>query len=266
MKLRKKISIAIRVCVLLALVAIGFLFSMRNHSVQVLEGEGDCVVVLHGLGRSFTAMSDMAHAFNDEGYHVVNIDYPSVSKTVSELAEEYLAPSLENCPEGRQINFVTHSLGGIMTRYYLQENPMPNLGRIVMVAPPNHGSEVADFLSGSVFFRWFYGPALSELGTDEETSVPLALEVPDFEFAVIAGSDASFFYEPFSYWLLPGDDDGLVTIESAHLRGQSDFLAVEKGHSFIQKAPEVIDAAINFLGAGKFAEELNEALSEDASS
>lgn len=254
MKLRKKISIAIRVCILLALVCLGFLFSVRNHSVQVLEGEGDCVVVLHGLGRSFTAMGDMANALHDEGYHVVNIDYPSVSKTVTELADGYLAPSLENCPEGRQINFVTHSLGGIMTRYYLQENQLPNLGRFVMIAPPNHGSEVADFLASSAFFRGFYGPALKQLGTDEETSVPLSLEVPEYEFAVIAGSDASFFYEPFSYWILPGDDDGLVTVESAHLRNQADFMAVPKGHSFIQKSPEVIEAVLHFLKNGSFEE------------
>ena len=65
-------------------------------------------------------------------------------------------------------------MGGLLLRYYLSRHRIDKLGHTVMLAPPNHGSEVADKLRDNILYRIINGPAGLQLGTDAN-SLPSAI-------------------------------------------------------------------------------------------
>ena len=210
----------------------------------------DCVILLHGLARTSSSMDDMQQALEDDGYRVVNDSYPSREHPIEELAPLAIEAGFEACGELRgrqQVHFVTHSLGGILVRYYFEGRPFSHLGRVVMLAPPNQGSEAADDLRIIPGFDLLNGPAGSQLGKGEE-SVPLQLGSPDFEFAVIAG-DRSI--DPITSAVLPNPDDGKVSVADTKLEGMSDFALVNVSHAYIMQNDEVIEMVRQFLKTGQ---------------
>lgn len=210
--------------------------------------ERGTVVLLHGLGRTHRSMRPMQEALAEEGYRVVNVGYPSRTGTWAELVDTVGASLRACCGEDwGPVHFVTHSMGGLLVRAYLAENPLPGLGRVVMLSPPNQGTEVVNRLPEE-FLSLFFGPVSVELGTDPG-SVPVRLGPVDFELGVIAG-DVSI--NPlFSYWLA-GDDDGTVPVRSAWVDGTDDFLVVPYTHTFIMRRDEVILQVMAFLETGHF--------------
>ena len=214
----------------------------------------DCVVLLHGLGRTSASMDTMYDALREAGFLAVNVDYPSRDYPIGKLAWMAVTEGLEGCramPEAAKIDFVTHSLGGILVRQYLSETAIPELGRVVMLAPPNQGSAVADELADMPGYDWFTGPAGKQLGKGEE-SVPLALGAADFELGVIAG-DRSI--DPVGSAILDDPDDGKVSVADTRLEGMEDFVVVEHSHAFIMSMDDTIEFTIRFLETGHFAEE-----------
>ena len=210
----------------------------------------DCVILLHGLARTSSSMEDMEEALRDAGYNVVNDSYPSREHPIEELAPLAVEAGLEACGDirGRQkVHFVTHSLGGILVRYYFEGHELKHLGRVVMLAPPNQGSEASDDLRNVPGFDLLNGPAGSQLGKGED-SVPLQLDPPDFEFAVIAG-DRSI--DPITSAVLPNPDDGKVSVADTKLEGMSDFALVNVSHAYIMQNDEVIEMVKRFLKTGQ---------------
>lgn len=224
--------------------------------LQAGPGQGiaplpDCVVLLHGLARTSRAMSDMAAALQQDGYRVANISYPSREYPIEELAPMAIESGLDECGDDvPKVHFVTHSLGGILVRYYYEENDVGRVGRVVMLAPPNQGSKVADSLHDVPGFDWLNGPAGAQLGKGDD-SVPLALGVPEFEFAVIAGNRS---IDPLSSAILDNPDDGKVSVEDTKLEGMGDFRLVEVSHAYIMQDDEVIGLVKRFLDTGSFGE------------
>jgi pimeloyl-ACP methyl ester carboxylesterase len=210
----------------------------------------DVVVLLHGLGRSDLSMRYMAGQLEEAGYSTVNVGYPSTDHSIEHLAAEELAPALEECCADRaaKIHFVTHSMGGIVLRYYLEQHDMPNLGRVVMLSPPNQGSEIADWVAESELLQRVMGPAAEQLGTDEE-SVPSQLGPVDFELGVITGNRT---LNPLFSRMIPGADDGKVAVERAKVEGMADFLVVAHTHTYIMLADDVIEQTVYFLRNGGF--------------
>ncbi len=191
----------------------------------------ECVILLHGMARTARSMENMKTALIQKGYRVVNLDYPSRRHPIEDLALTFIPVAFNRCdPESvEQIHFVTHSLGGILVRYYLAHHELPNIGRVVMLSPPNQGSEVVDKLRNVPGFRLLNGPAGEQLGTDRE-SLPLQLPGVDFEVGVITGDRTINFINSL---LIPGKDDGKVSVERAKLDGMSDFLVTHHTHPFI---------------------------------
>ena len=214
------------------------------------RSEADCVILLHGIGRSTRSLSQLESGLSDRGYRVFNLDYPSTKFPIEYLAEEVLHPQVERlrreCP-GR-LHFVTHSMGGIVIRYYLQHHDLTNLGRVVMLSPPNGGSELADLLKRSILFKRFMAPAGRQLGTDKD-GLPKRLGAADFEVGIIAGNKS---YNPINSLILDGPDDGTVTVESTKLPGMKDWIVLGYSHRSIIRSQEVIGQVIHFLRSGAF--------------
>lgn len=183
---------------------------------------------------------------------VENVGYPALRLPVQMLADRYLPPALERsgASTGRTVHFVTHSLGAIVLRQYLQDHPPPAHSRAVMLAPPNHGSEIADKLRGLAPYRRLMGPAGQQIGTDTD-ALPARLRPVDIEIGIIAGRRN---VTPILGRYLSGEGDGKVTVRSATLDEMDDFLVVDAGHTFIMYHPTVLRAVVCFLEAGSFEE------------
>ncbi|MZR61434.1 triacylglycerol lipase [Alcanivorax sp. DP30] len=208
----------------------------------------DSVILLHGLARTARAMTKMEKALTEHGYTVINQGYPSTRHDIPELAAQTLPKALAQCPNTGSIHFVTHSMGGILLRQYLSQNTIPRLGRAVMLGPPNQGSEVVDHLGGWAPFRWVNGPAGSQMSTAPD-SLPGNLGPVDFSLGVIAGNRT---VNLLLSTMLPGPNDGKVTVERTKVKGMHDHLVLPVTHPFMMRNETVIEQVRIFLATGAF--------------
>jgi len=213
-------------------------------------GAREEVILLHGLCRTSRSMVKMENALTAAGYKVRNVDYPSRTASVQKLAEEVIGKAVSDCRRdgATKIDFVTHSLGGILVRSYLSRHEIPSLGRVVMLAPPNQGSEVVDKLGNWWLFRKINGPAGNELGTGKN-STPNKLGAATFPVGIIAG-DRSINW--INSLLIPGRDDGKVSVERTQLAGMTGHIVIHAAHPFIMHNREAIRQTIQFLQTGSF--------------
>lgn len=240
MNLRFNLSFFIFMCVT-------FLFPISC----IASENKECVILLHGLARSHASMSKMELFLKKNGYMVVNENYPSTKEPIAELSEKYIPLMINQCliQHASRIYFVTHSMGGIVLEAYLQNHYVPRLSRIVMLGPPNHGSELVDLLHGNYFFKYFTGPAGQELSTSKN-SVPNSLHLKNlYQIGVIAGSSDII---PFSNYIFHEPNDGKVTISSTKMNYMSDFIVLPVSHTFMMKKPVVLKQILSFIRLGRF--------------
>ena len=213
--------------------------------VCAIEGSGNSLVVLlHGLGRTPLSMVDMARSLRSAGFSTCNQGYPSRDYTIEALAP-YVASAVQR---GRaagfeQIHFVTHSLGGILVRYYLTLSAHNMPGSVVMLAPPNHGSKVVDALESVPGFSELMGPAALQLTTDLN-SLPNQLPDVGLPTGIIAGDRSS---DPWFGVLFNTASDGKVSVPSTQLMSMRDHIVLPVGHTLMMHDDEVQKAVLNFL-------------------
>ena len=212
------------------------------------------VILLHGLCRSSASMDKMAAALTASGFIVANVDYPSRTRNIAALSTAAITTAL-NRPEFQdctRIHFVTHSLGGILVRAYFKHHQATRLGRVVMLGPPNQGSEVVDKLGSWRLFKLLNGPAGDELGTALDAT-PNTLGPVDFELGVIAG-DRSINW--INSLLIKGADDGKVAVERTKVAGMKQHLTLHVTHPYLMKNRKVIESTLRFLKNGSFTPDL----------
>lgn len=210
----------------------------------------ECVILLHGLGRTSISMLNLEAHLVEAGYRTVNYGYPSRYEKIEQIAKVHVPDAVSQCnsTSSGKIHFVTHSLGGIVIRQYLQTHELPTGSRIVMLSPPNHGSELPDRYKDESWYQWYTGPAGQQL-TTKEGSLPNSLKPINVEIGVIAGTKS------MGSWLssiIPGADDGVVSVKSTRLDEMKDFLLVPRTHTFIMESAEVHRQIEIFLQDGKF--------------
>jgi len=220
----------------------------RGHAADSQNDE--CVILMHGLAKSFRSLEKLEKHLSNQGFRVINLDYPSTKSPIPDLADIFLDQAVTECRQTpyTKIHFVTHSMGGIIVRYYLKHHNLPRLGRVVMLSPPNRGTELVDFFKEGLLFKKTQGPAGLQLGT-ENGSLPLKLGPVDFELGIIAGNRS--FY-PFNSALIPGPDDGIVSVQRTKVEGMTDFLLLPYSHPFIMQKETVLEQVVHFLRQGKF--------------
>lgn len=208
-----------------------------------------CVVLLHGIARTSASMAPLAEYMEKRGYAAINIDYPSTDHAIDDLVERVNGKIIASSwTPDCTTHFVGYSMGALIVRGLIHKHRPEKMGRVVLLAPPNGGSEVADFWKNNFLFEWLYGPAGQELVTQQDAYRNRFGEV-DFEVGVIAG-DRSI--DPLSSSIIPGPDDGKVSIPRTKLPGMKDHIVVHATHTFIMRNEEVMEQALHFLKHGEF--------------
>lgn len=206
------------------------------------------VVLLHGIARSASNMEKFETTLEERGYNVLNINSPSTSQPIEKIRQTIDANIQNFTKQNSKTHFVTHSMGGLVARAYLNNNKLNNLGRVVMLSPPNQGSEVADFLKNNFLYKKIYGPAGQQLTTDQ-TALHHILGNIYYELGIIAGT---WSIDPVSSFIIPGDDDGKVSTERMKVDGMKAFIETPTTHTFMMKDDKVINLTIRFIEQGHF--------------
>jgi pimeloyl-ACP methyl ester carboxylesterase len=207
---------------------------------------GKAVIEIHGITKSSKTFNAMYPALEKAGYMPVPFDYPSTRIDIAQAAG-YLDRVIQSLRGVEEIDFVVHSMGGLVVRSWFQNHDDLRVRRLVMLGTPNRGAEMADMLRRNAAYRLIMGPAGQQLVTGNNSPIA-GLPIPPCEFAVIAGGRGSDGYNP----LVPGDNDLIVSVESTRLAGASDFLMVRAMHHFLTSNPEAIDATVRYLQTGHF--------------
>ncbi|MAZ44459.1 MAG: lipase [Legionellales bacterium] len=209
------------------------------------------VVVLHGLLRTNQHMSKLANALEEDGWAVYNLNYPTREGTLAQLLsivrQQFIEKGLLNLPD---VNLVGYSLGGLIVRGLVNNTPELSVGRVVLLAPPNDGSEVADFHKNNPLFKWLFGPVGQQLTThNEELNEILGPDLNIPEVGIIAGCQT---IDPLHSTLFEGPHDGKVSVFSTFLPGAKEHIVLPANHTFFPQTTEVIQETLHFLNEGRF--------------
>ncbi len=215
----------------------------RNTKLQ------DGVILLHGIGRTHRNMDFIEKNLAAGGYNTCNLSYPSTQNNIAENADfvhEKCKEFISRTPG--KLHIVGFSMGGLVARALISRHRPENLGRVVMIGTPNHGSEIADLLNRNKVFRLIYGPAGQQLITENE-GYKSQLGTVDFELGIIAGKST---FHPLASIVFKRESDGIVSVESTKIEGMKDHIVIPLSHTLLPVAKQASVLTLRFLETGSF--------------
>jgi pimeloyl-ACP methyl ester carboxylesterase len=209
------------------------------------------VVLLHGHGRSGRSMRALGEACEAVGLATLAPDYGMREAMDAIVAR--IAPRVAAFAAGLDgpVHVITHSLGGLVARVLLTAQRPAALGRVVMIAPPNAGSPLAEMLYEYGLGELVLGPVGGFLRTARDGHVQARLGAVDFELGVIAGDRAYDLVIPAG--LMPLPHDGKVPVAATRVDGMRDHIVLPVAHTFMIRDPRVVAQALAFIQTGAFA-------------
>lgn len=206
--------------------------------------KNELIILLHGIFRTSRGMRGLARFLSQQGFKVLNINYPSTKFSLEELVV-IIDKEIRNCriEQYARVHFVAFSMGGLLVRAYLNKHKIANLGKVVFIGTPNSGSEIADFLKNNKFYKKVFGPAGQQLTTDQSNFIHI-IGVPDYEFGVIAGNIP---LDIISGMIIGKPNDGKVSIESTKLKGMKDHIVLKVTHPLMIRSRRLWNQVLYFL-------------------
>ncbi len=210
----------------------------------------ECIVVLHGYGKSSSSMQTIASSLEKNGYNVINVNYPSRKYNIQTIAEKYVKPQIVGCINARiKVHFVGYSMGGIISRFIIENNKIRNLGNVVLIAAPNKGSSISSIIKKNAFLARLFGPAVTDLAVDS-LCVKSLHKHPNYPIGIITANSS---HNPItSLFFLSGHDDGIVTAKSTIIDNAVDTTVINATHISIIYLEETSQQVLNFLKYQRF--------------
>ena len=167
------------------------------------------------------------------------------------MANNYIMEDIKSycIDKKRKIHFVGYSMGGVLARYIVENNKFKNLGKVVVIASPSQGSEVASVLTETTLYKSIFGPAICDLKKDSEFLSKMKNNV-NYELGVLAGNRSMNLIT--SFFVLSEENDGLISVESTKVSGMKDHKTLEATHNRIYKSHATSDYVVKFIQCGEF--------------
>ncbi len=222
-------------------------YTQKETITTISEENKELVYVFHGLGRTELSMWLLSSRLEDAGFSVKTIGYQSLIASPDEILKD-VSPQIIRSDYAKHpsVHFVGHSLGGLIIRAYLDSNRVDNMGRVVLIGTPNKGTAFIDEFSDTWWLK-ILGTTVISLGEDT-TSFPNSIGDPYYPVGIIAGISEIINND----LIIPGIDDGIVTLESAKLKGMTDMIIFDSSHTMLKNHQEVADYTVKFLKTGRF--------------
>lgn len=198
----------------------------------------EIIVLIHGLMRTSLSMKPLKSYLEQYGYQVYSYSYPSTRYTIKQHGI-YLQQFIDELIEqntGKKINFITHSLGGLIAREAisrLKPTQLKQVGCLIMLAPPNQGSKLAKLSTTWLPFFTLPIKPLAELSSVQSSYVH-RVPIPKIKIAIIAGKY-----------------DAKVPPEYARLEGQMEPVITNTTHMFIMNNTKTRELIMSFLKNGR---------------
>jgi pimeloyl-ACP methyl ester carboxylesterase len=198
------------------------------------DSRGERVALVHGYLANRSMLALLGRRLRRRGFDTTAWGYWNIRCSLLVHAERFARELalLDADPAVDRLHIVTHSMGGIVTRAALDWYRPTKLGRLVMLAPPNHGSFVATRAANT--FGRFLKPVI-ELSTADDSLVNTLPMPPDVEIGVIAA-----------------EYDALVSEESTRPDVPHDFVALPTWHTGLLFSRETAALTAAFLETGRF--------------
>jgi len=192
----------------------------------------ELTVLVHGFGLHRWLLRPLARRLQRLGHDTYIWNYCSLFGMLG-LHAQILRAHLElRADYTDKIHLVAHSMGSLIVRMALADEPLPALGRVVLLAPPNAGSPVARV----------FGPLLRPVCpiVDQMSDSP---DSPVHKIAALEGVEIGIIAARF---------DPLVPHANTELAGQADHVSLSASHTSMLFQASVARQIDAFLTTGRF--------------
>lgn len=207
-----------------------------------MTGAFRTVILVHGLWFGQFGLTLLRRRLVRPGFDCHGFSYPTLRRSLANNA--WALFEFARRFEGEPLDFVGHSLGGLVILRMLDEFGGLPPGRVVLLGSPVKGSKVASQAADLKFVRPLVGRARSALEYGFNAAPA------DRETGVIIGTSQIGVGRLLRRFEQPGD--GVVSVDECRLEGAADELVLPVTHTGLVTSKQVAEAVACFLETGRF--------------